>query len=354
MKILLISNLYPSKEHPFFGTFVKNFKEQLKRKGFKFKLAVIKGKGNTKLEKILKYISFFKDIFRAIKKNDYDLIYVHYISHSLLPLVVLKKYINKPLIINAHGSDVLVKNKIAKMIQKLVTPIIKRADLVVVPSSYFKNIVVNKFLIDPDKVFISASGGVDTTLFRPLQTDKKVFTIGYVSRIEDGKGWDIFLEAISLLKNKNIQVIIIGGGSQEKLLLSKIIDLKLENKVKYLGVKSHNELPQYFNQMNLFAFTTKLPESLGLVGIEAMACGVPVIGSKVGGLQSYIKSGVNGELFEIDNVGELSEKIEYFIKLDNESLKDYSDKAILTAKKYDSKIEAEKLTIKIKEMIGKI
>ena len=60
-KILLISNMYPSKEHPTYGVFVKNFKNQMEKQGFIVtQEALIKGRGKNKFEKIVKYINFFK------------------------------------------------------------------------------------------------------------------------------------------------------------------------------------------------------------------------------------------------------------------------------------------------------
>ncbi|WP_121628879.1 glycosyltransferase family 4 protein [Poseidonibacter antarcticus] len=352
MKILLISNMYPSKETPFFGTFVKNFKEQLEGENIISELAVISGKGTSKLDKIKKYFQFLKDVIIAIKKNNYDLIYIHYISHSLLPLLFVKSFIKKPLILNAHGSDVLVHNKVGFYIQKLVTSIIKKGNMIVVPSDYFKDVVSDKFQIKKENIFVSPSGGIDTKLFQPQEIKKEIFTIGYVSRIDKAKGWDTLLDAVSLLNTKGFtfKVLMLGGGAEEKLLLKKIEDLKLKNIVKFLGPKSHNELVRYFNQMSIFAFTTRLAESLGLVGLEAMACGVPVVGSNIGGLPSYIIDGVNGKLFEAGNAEELVESLEYFMNLDSENFQEYKANTFNTAQRYDSKIVARDLANKLKEI----
>lgn len=354
MKILLISNMYPSTIDPTYGTFVKNFNTQLTQEGFEVEKAVITGRGKTKLEKIKKYFNLFKDIIKAIKKNDYDLIYVHYVTHSLLPLLLIQKHINKPLVVNAHGSDVFTVSKTASLIQKLVTPIIKKASLVVVPSDYFKEVVQNKFTLAKNKIFVSPSGGIDTNLFRLM--DKKesdIFTIGFVSRIDNGKGWDVLLDAASLLQNKNynFKVLMLGGGSQENLLLKKIDDLNLHDIVEYIGAKPHEELVDYFNQMNIFAFTTRLAESLGLVGLEAMACGIPVVGSNIGGLPSYISDGINGKLFEPKNSSKLSERIEFFMDMDSSKINYYKEQALITAKKYDSKNVAKILSDKLRSLV---
>ena len=69
--------------------------------------------------------------------------------------------------------------------------------------------------------------------------------------------------------------------------------------------------------MDLFVFPTQLEESLGLVGLEAMACGVPVIGSCIGGLTDYIEEGTNGFFFEPGNVQSLVDSILKYIECDD-------------------------------------
>lgn len=345
MKILLISNLYPSKEYPFYGTFVKNFEIQLSSKNFIFEKAVISGKASSKIAKIKKYLQFFKNVIHLVNKDDYDLIYVHYVSHSLLPLLFVRHLLKKPLVLNAHGSDVLVNSKLSLFIQKLVTPIIKKANLLVVPSKYFQEVVQQKFMIDKSKIFISPSGGIDTKLFRPLNYKKKndVFTVGFLSRIDKGKGWDVLLKSMSLLKDKKIRLLLVGSGSQENEMKEMIKQLGLNKIVELHGAQPHDKLPHYFNQMDIFAFTTRLAESLGLVGLEAMACGVPVVGSNIGGLPSYIEDGVNGKLFESGNSTELARCIEEFMIMDKNKFDKYKNNALETSKKYDSQIISEKL-----------
>ena len=354
MKILLISNMYPSKENPTYGIFVKNFKDQMEKQKFDVtQTALIRGRGKNKLEKIVKYVKFFRNVIISIKQNKYDLIYVHYIGHSLLPLLLVQKYIKKTLILNAHGSDVFVNNRIKNYIQKLVTPIIKKANLIVVPSSYFADVIHNKFHIEKNKIFVSPSGGIDTDLFRPLdkKKDGSELIIGYVSRIDEGKGWDILLQAVRLLLDKgivNFKVLMIGGGSQEQLLLRMIKDLGIEKNIDFIGRIAHEELVHYYNKMNVFAFTTTLTESLGLVGLEAMACGVPVIGSDIGGLKGYIENGSNGELFKPGNIDALSEKMKKFILMDKKVLRQYSIQSEATAKQYDSNIVSQNMRDKLK------
>lgn len=95
----------------------------------------------------------------------------------------------------------------------------------------------------------------------------------------------------------------------------KIRDLYLDNLIKYIGPIPYHSLPEIYCTLDLFIFPTCLEESLGLVGLEAMACEVPVIGSYIGGLKDYIKDKENGFFFTPGNAEELSNKIELYLSL---------------------------------------
>jgi len=353
-RVLLISNMYPSKGMPQYGVFVKNFKENLAKEGFEVKVSAIKGKGTSRLQKIIKYVKFVFASINSILMCDYDLIYVHYISHSLIPFLFIMRKIKKPLIVNAHGSDVSSNSKTNRLIQYLVKGIIGNADLVVVPSKYYKNVIRSLFSIDEKNIFISPSGGINMNRFsyREMKKTKK-FIIGYVSRIDKGKGWDVLLKAINIVASSvnNFEVILIGGGKQDKYLLNMINDYELTDKIIVKGSLSQKELVSYYLQMDVFVFPTLLPESLGLVGLEAMACGVPVIGSKIGGLEGYIKPGYNGTLFEPGNYKELADRILEFVSMNNSQLSQYKRNAINMAHKYDSNKVAKELSDKLHEIV---
>lgn len=123
--------------------------------------------------------------------------------------------------------------------------------------------------------------------------------------------WGIEIE----WRNLGKRVLFVGYGGQTELLNKKIKEFNLSDCCCYLGPKTHQELNELYNQSDVMIFPTMLYESLGLVGIEAMACGCPVIGSNIGCLPEYIKDGITGFLFESGNSHELAERITYFINL---------------------------------------
>lgn len=351
--MLLISNMYPSDQNPTYGIFIKNFETQMKKEGFSIDKCVIKGRGKNILEKMKKYMAFFQQTLHSIHRKDYDLIYVHYMNHSLLPLLWVNTF-NRPLVLNAHGSDVSPQSTIGKLFQRFTIPVIRKADRIVVPSEYFKSVVEKKFSLNEEKIFVSPSGGVNTKLFsHKMYTPGAKMTIGYISRIDKNKGWHTFLLALKLLKEKttyDFDSIIIGDGPEMELLKTSIERYDLSQNILILGAIEHNVLPIHYHKIDLFIFPT-LSESLGLVGLEALSCGIPVLGSDIPALREYIYPNTNGDLFEAGNPEDLFVKIENFINLDVEKKKKLSTEARKTALKYDADIVAHSLSTYLTQLI---
>ncbi len=132
-----------------------------------------------------------------------------------------------------------------------------------------------------------------------------------------------------------------------------IIDLGLAADVSYIGPVRQTELPAVYRSFDVFVFpTVRAAESLGLVGLEAMACGVPVIGSNTGGLTGYISHGENGFLFEPGNVKELADRIVMFCNLARSERQALSQQAIRTARSYDSVAAYDGLAKVLREVVS--
>lgn len=334
--------MYPSKTDPLFGVFVKNFKEILEKEKVVFTAtSVIKGKKAHNLLKIFSYIKYYCSVVFNFLFRKYDLVYVHYLSHNApvlsFLLFLFKK--RKPLIVNVHGNDIIDSQ--GKKIDKLNKYVLKRTDLIVTPSSYFKELMLKTYtFLKPNQLFISPSAGVDNTRFYPIaRPDNPVPIIGMISRIDKGKGWDIFLKALYVLKAKNvlIKTIIAGQGLEEEDMKQMIKEYDLSSDVEFLGLIEQNQLVHLYNKMDILVFpTTREAESLGLVGLEAMSCKTPVIGSNIAGPKTYIQSEKNGMLFHPGNAEELASCIEIFLNFTKEQKNHMRDAAYHTSKQYNS------------------
>lgn len=364
MKVFLISNMFPSDEYPFYGIFVKNIKEALEREGIIIDTSVINGKQNNIIKKIISYILFYgKSILKGVT-NDFDIIYSHNYTHTFIPAIIIKILKRNKLVVHLHGGDLLSNNLHTRVLRKIFSIYLNSVDLWIVPSNQFREILKKKLNIEDEKIYIYPSGGVDTKIFKKYKNKtfwkekigigENIFTIGYVSRIDQGKGWDIFLDTLSCLKKQGLKykAVIVGKGSEIEILKQYINKLNLTSDVIYLGELKQEDLVYVYNAFDVFVFPTQLEESLGLVGIEAMACGVPVIGSRIGGLLDYILDGENGFFFEKGNSKDLCNKLIMFYNVYTEKKESFSENAIKMSKKYDKSIITEKLISKLRGLVN--
>lgn len=347
-KILVVSNLYPSPQSPYYGSFVRNFVDELL--GYPVnkdvKLCVLKGRRNNRLYKIYLYLFFYIRLFYRLLFFNYDLIYIHLITHASIPIRVVSYVKKLNIVFNIHGEDLLVTTPLARKLLRFVVPLMRNAAYIVVPSNYFKKIALMHLpFLDSEKILVSASGGVKQQFYiNRKYIPSKVLRIGYVSRIDRGKGWDVFIDAVKIINELgyHVSACIIGSGLEVEKMKLRIGEKHLEN-VVYIGPVAYDNLNDYYSKMDLFIFPTLLCESLGLVGLEAMAASVPVIASKIGGITDYLKDGYNGFYFNPGDANDLADKIKKFIELNDADKRNMSIHARKTADQYKSNIVSTSL-----------
>ena len=321
VKYLLISNMWPSEDAPGYGSFVKNVVDGLSTSSFECKYrAVIVGRPKSFFDKLCKYILFYIHIVKYYFA-EYDFVYIHFPNQALpvlIPLFCIKK---KKIVINLHGEDLIYKEGgLSGILGKMNDWFMKKAIAIVVPSDYYKNVTIQRINCDPNMLVVSPSGGINPSYFYNAkynkQHDTNIIHIGYVGRIDPNKGWRQFIDVVRLLpEGFNFKATIIGTGSEIDDLKKAISSLKPRTVSHILHVQQH-ELRKYYTQFDLFIFPTmRKEESLGLVGIEAMACGVPVIGSDIGGIPSYLTDGYNGFLVPPGDVFTIANRIVTFSML---------------------------------------
>lgn len=322
-KIMVVSNMYPNKEFPTYGTFVKTFCDEAIGLGIDVDLKVMH-KGNSKLDKIKNYIKFYSGTFVAILSHRYDCIYLHYASYSSLPVILASMIRKVTIYTNVHGTDVLPITSGQKIMENFTRIIVKRSEKIIVPSKYFAQVMVDKYNVNEEAIYEYPSGGIDKGKFYKYTKSRKdelrnkygvpqeSLLIGYVSRIVKGKGWDIYIEAIHLYKKENINFkgIIVGSGVERGVLDKMLCDYGLEEDIIVLDAIPNDELADIYNIMDIFTFPSELQESLGLVGLEALSCGTPIISTNQGGPIEYVIEGENGEFFKSGCSQDLAKKLQ--------------------------------------------
>lgn len=342
--------MYPSKKYPSYGTFVKVIEDNLINTGWDIKKVVLYKKSSN-ISKIWGYLQFFASILKNLLFNKDRIAYIHYWTFSGLPLLFVKP---KKLIINIHGSDLLPQKKIQKFLLEITKKLLYQADLVVVPSEYYKDLLNSDYKISKEKIFVSPSGGIVLPeLIAEKSFDSVHPSFGFVGRIEKAKGWQLIFSAIKMLPDdKKASFIFVGTGSEEKKLkelADAIVKSRKNIDIRILGALEHEKLNSVYQTFDFLIFPSE-SESLGLVGLEAMANGVPVIGSDISGILTYLRRNENGFIFIAKNQNDLFKKINESTRLSVEEYVTLSENAIKTAERFSK----ENTMIKMDEIFLEI
>jgi D-inositol-3-phosphate glycosyltransferase len=153
--------------------------------------------------------------------------------------------------------------------------------------------------------------GVDTRSFRPLKKKSK-FDLLFVGRFQKAKGLDILLDALAILHKGGREVPKLGvigwfGQNQIRKLTSGL-DAAVRGVVEFIGAVTRDQMPELINSTRFVVLPSRY-ESFGLVALEAISCGVPVIATRVGGLPELVEHPV-GILVDSANPRKLAKTIE--------------------------------------------
>ena len=212
------------------------------------------------------------------------------------------------------------------------------------PLNWLQKQVLTMTRINPEKIKVIPSG-LDLNTYLPKQNksdaraklelpaDKIIF--GLIGRFDPQKGQVLFLEALSKLENKDVCVCLLGeptreeGTSFSRLMNKTIEDNNLQDRVFIRPFRK--DISTFFYAIDAFIMASKA-ETFGMVTIESMACGTPIIASNAGGSPEILDFGKFGLLFEPLNEDSLAQKMQKFI--DQPSMFS-SNELIEEAKKYD-------------------
>ncbi|MEM3834135.1 glycosyltransferase family 4 protein [Pyrobaculum sp.] len=313
---------------------------------------------NTKCN-VLREVIFAKKVANIL--NEFDVVH----ANTAWVGFTLSTMLKKPTLVYTCHNGLWPEEQVhlgERVVRKVEGHTMRVADVVVALNNTMKNAIASKAGVDPSKI-VTIPNGVDTEFFKPrLPCDhinqkygiegKKV--VLFVGRVTWGKGVHLLLKAVKILRDsysvRNVKTLIAGPlsdfyesdkpSSYAQLLMSfaKAHDLDViftgpvdVDTLRYIYSCSHVlVLPSYF-------------EAFPMVLIEAMASGMPVIGSRAGGIPDIIEEGVNGFTFPVGDDATLAEKL-YTLLADESLHKNMANAArSIAVTKYSWKIVAKKL-----------
>ena len=262
------------------------------------------------------------------EKIEFDLIHCHFTWPSGYVGAKLKEKCDKPLIITGHGNDVYDLPFRGKELREKIEYALNEADYVITVSNSNLECIKKLNVKTPTKVILN---GFRTDLFfqrdleecrmiTNLPLDKKIILT--VGNLEEVKGHKYFIEAIKGVVNhrKDVFCVIVGNGKLKNKLKKQIKKLGLEDYAVLVGEKKHDKIPLWTNASDVFVLPS-LSEGNPTVMFEALGCGKPFVGTRVGGIPEIIINEKLGVLVEPKNVDGLAKAI--LKALDKEWNKEY-------------------------------
>ena len=293
-------------------------------------------------EELANYIPQFVEgikYFACEKGIQYDIIHSHYWMSGIAAEALSSAWGGTPIVHMFHTLGEM-KNRIARSEAEREgeyrihgeRQVLRRADRVIVAT--IAELTQLRFLYKADAgKMVVIPPGVDVCHFYPISPDEAKLYVGlkpddrmilYVGRIEPLKGVDTLIQAMSCLQWKEqrpVHLAIIGGDpsaspremSAEMARLQKLCDdLCVGQTVVFLGKRDQDKLPYYYSAAELVVMPSHY-ESFGMVALEAMACGTPVIASEVGGLAYLVRDGETGFTIPDQEPDTLCEKISWLL-----------------------------------------
>lgn len=270
------------------------------------------------------FLAFLKAL-RLHQKNHYDIIWPIMASYAGFAGLLFKRiYPDVPMILTIQEGDNFERRE--GFFSPFFRAIFRAADRIQAISAFLAEWSKSKGATCPIEI---VPNGVDLDLFG------EELSIGEASELKrrlDKKEGDTFLVTTSRLVLKNgvadiidslkylpvsVKLLVLGTGQLETELKNRAIVAKVEDRVQFLGFIPHKEMPQYLRISDIFV-RPSLSEGLGNSFLEAMATGLPVIATPVGGIPDFLIDGETGLFCEVNNPQSIAQKVEKLIK-DKES-----------------------------------
>lgn len=298
MNILLVSNMYPSRQKPYAGIFVKNQYEQLKSMmtgDDSIDIFYLERKFTSKLGSLLKYLKAFVAFLKFLPRK-YDVVHLHFFYPLIYFVWIYKKFHPRTkVVVTFHGKDITVNvndgnkhrlRKIAKII-----------DYTIPVGKTLAGLVNTKLKLEIGKIL---PVGVNHNVFYHEKHQHEEFDFIFVGSFIHRKGIDVVIDAIKKLPSKDYSFCFCGSGEY----LSEIEELSESYNITIKQNQTQNELRGLYNKSRFFILMSR-NEGFPTATIEAMYCGLPVITSDIPQFKEQVQEGINGFIVPMENDQEL-------------------------------------------------
>ena len=272
------------------------------------------GEPDTHIEGLYAELPGFLDRLNAFREEEgleYDVIHSHYWLSAWVGRE-LSQVLNVPHVVTFHTLGLIKMQSRAGEVEQVERPVIETevmatVDRIIAFSPHERDAMARLYAADASKVSLVPCG-VDLSVFRPLDQKIARDRLGlngekillYVGRVEPLKGLDLLVETAAQMDSEDgVRMMVVGadanGGQEMDRVKQLAKERDLEDQIDFVGQVDHLELPLYYNAADVCVVPSYY-ESFGLVALESMACGTPVVATRVGGLSTIIQHGRTGYL----------------------------------------------------------
>lgn len=291
-----------------------------------------------------------KLLYKIIEKKHGkpDIMHSHYLRVSELALEI-KKHFEVPWICTEHWSEIN-KDKIAIEVKKIGDKVYNNVDKIISVSNYLSKRIKMHFNVDTTTIYNMVPNNFFNVSSDRVKVDKNIFSFITVGSLIPIKDHLTLISAFAkAFKNQNVILKIVGGGPLRNYLQQIINSLYIQSQVVLIGPQDYSKVDKLLNDSDAFVLSSKA-ETFGVVLIEAMAKGLPVVATKCGGPEELVNSS-NGLLVDVGDVDGFSKAL---LQLRRDIIK-YERKVISesTKKQFSSQIIAKKITDEYSKILDK-
>lgn len=300
-------------------------------------------------------IKAYKQMIKLMKEEKFDFVHCNTPIGGIIGRLCAKKMGVRKIIYTAHGFHFykgapFINRTVFKAVEKWLA---QYTDALITITKEDFNAAKEFSLRNKGKVYYVPGVGINRKdicnvsvnsddILKEFEINSNNFIIISAGELNDNKNQEVIIKALNKLNNPNIHYLVCGKGPKEEYLKKLTIEKKLENNVHFLGYRT--DVIELMKSSNAFVMPS-YREGLSRSIMEAMACGLPIIASKIRGNVDLVREDINGFLIEPCNYHEMSKSIEKLInnyilceKIKKNNIRDSS--------KYDTKV--------IKEFIERI
>lgn len=237
------------------------------------------------------------------QNNSFDVIHAH--DWLTYPAgIAAKEITGKPLVIHVHATEF---DRSGEHVNQPVYDIERRgmteADLVITVSNLTRQIVIERYGIDPEKVITvhNAVEPVDRPGMEGVQKHVREKIVTFLGRVTYQKGPDYFVEAAYkvLQRDPNVRFVMAGSGDLLNRMIRRVAQLKISTKFHFTGFLAGQEVDTMFAMSDVYVMPS-VSEPFGISPLEAMRSNVPVVISKQSGVAEVLKHALKVDFWDID------------------------------------------------------